>query len=173
MKYLICILLILPFILRAETVTFDSPQNITEPTDNIDFTAAGTWQIYDTTSVWKKTGKQLYPDSNDISAAISTSMANVKTHINTYIKEAVQAGKYSIRPKGLNLSSVTTLDWYYICIEQDKLCRIAFKDNNIEYLLTAFPDLSDETAAAATARTSLNTELSTIANDVEANSFHE
>jgi hypothetical protein len=172
MKRLLTIFLILAHAAAAQTITFDSNQTISDPLPAVDFTATAKWDIHFGTDSWKKAGRTLYPDADDITSEIQAKMDNVEAQISVFIKEAVQAGKYSITPTGLSLSNIATLNWYYVCVENDAVCRIRFRQNNREYQLTGFPDPADETAAASAALANANTDLAAIAQDVEDNGFH-
>ena len=100
-------------------------------------------------------------------------MATIRAKVDDYVKEAIEAGEFSIEPKGLNLKSVSTLKWDVACLENNKVCAVIFRHNNTQYTLRAFPDQDQETTAATTARENIDTELIAIASDVQANGFHE
>jgi len=174
MKYFLFILLLaflfVPSLFSQQTVTIASTNITLEETESFDLTASGKWfiQFANTSTaqpeVWYKLGKTLYPDISDRTQAVIDAQALVITNLNTYVKEAIESANYTAinEGTGLVLSSQTSITYDFAYFKDGKLFQICVSNDGKNCLLALYPDLTQETSAATTARANIVTQLAII-----------
>lgn len=178
MKYAIALLILLPLLTQAATVTLPAAQNVTvENPDGVDITTVGQkWYVQDIQDEWVVAGKILYPTKDDRTQAVIDAQADLKTEFGIYLVEALVAGKdigYTVTTTGTGsiLTSITSFDWQAFEFIDGTSCKVIFRDGGNECHLLLFVDLNDETTAATTARANMVTEFAIITTAADAGSF--
>lgn len=157
--------------LRGETVSINSRDITIERVDaSVDLTASGTWFIQRDQGDWEKSGNRLYPNNDEPRAVLDAQVLAI-TYLNTYLVEADKANKLISKAKGAGriLSSQTEITYFAVRFKDGEFCQFYVRYNNTQYVLNAFADLADETAAAISARANLATQLAIISGDADAN----
>jgi hypothetical protein len=164
---ILCILsFALAYSVDARTVDFDQDETIQSPADSADITLAGKWFIRSSDNRFEKMTSEgrfkLYPNQDDRTEAIIDDQEDVFDSLDTYIKEGIQSGFFTVQGDGLDLEAVASISYDAVCIENGAFCKFFVRYENDQHVLTLFEDQDDETAAATAARVSALTKLSNI-----------
>ena len=167
MKYIILTLALALFawaVAAARTVTITSSTITLESAETVDLTTAGKLFVQEPQDEWVKNGKTMYPDKTDRTAAVITAQGLFFDNLDIYVKAAIEGGFYTQAGEGsgLALTSQTTVDYIAVCMEDGVFCELYIRQNNKQYILNLYPDLSAESVTASTARADMLTQINIV-----------
>ena len=160
---------------QSRSVVIPSMDIILEADAGIDLAVSGKWFIQFAQDDWVKHDTALYPVKTDRTRTVSDAQNAVKDAFDDYIVEALKGGFYSqgISGRGVTLSARTAFSYIAVDFKDGEYCRAYVRHEGQQYTINIYPDLSDENAAATTARANIVAQLNIISTAAKAGRFHE